>query len=39
MNIYFAHQKKERALTNDICAIIIFCIGSLIGYYFFNENC
>ncbi len=34
VNIYFAHQKKERALTNDICAIIIFCIGSLIGYYF-----
>ncbi|MEY8350987.1 YwiC-like family protein [Bacillus cereus] len=34
VNIYFARQKKERALTNDICAILVFCIGGLISYYF-----
>lgn len=34
VNIYFARQKKERALVNDICAILIFCIGGLISYYF-----
>lgn len=34
VNIYFARQKKERALTNDICAILVFCIGGLISYYY-----
>ncbi|PEY39474.1 hypothetical protein CN354_08720 [Bacillus cereus] len=34
VNIYFARQKKERALVNDICAILVFCIGGLISYYF-----
>ncbi|EEL50103.1 MULTISPECIES: YwiC-like family protein [Bacillus cereus group] len=34
VNIYFARQKKERALINDICAILVFCIGGLISYYF-----
>ena len=27
-------SKNERALLNDICAIIVFCIGGLISYYF-----
>lgn len=27
-------SKKERALVNDICAIIVFCIGGMISYYF-----
>lgn len=34
VNMYYAHQKNERALLNDICAIIVFCIGGLISYYF-----
>ncbi|CAI8755775.1 MULTISPECIES: YwiC-like family protein [Bacillus] len=34
VNIYFARQKRERALVNDICAILVFCIGGLISYYF-----
>lgn len=27
-------QKNERALLNDMCAIILFCIGGIISYYF-----
>lgn len=34
VNIYFARQKNERALVNDICAILAFCIGGLLSYYF-----
>ncbi len=34
VNMYYARQKNERALLNDICAIIVFCIGGLISYYF-----
>lgn len=34
VNMYYARQKNERALLNDVCAIIVFCIGGLISYYF-----
>ena len=34
VNMYYARQKNERALLNDICAIIVFCIGGLISYSF-----
>lgn len=34
INIYYSHQKNERALLNDIFAIILFCIGGIISYYF-----
>ncbi len=34
VNMYYARQKNERALLNDICAIIVFCIGGLVSYYF-----
>ncbi|MDM5189135.1 YwiC-like family protein [Bacillus sp. DX4.1] len=34
INIYYSRQKNERALLNDICAIILFCIGGIISYYF-----
>ncbi|PEA52665.1 hypothetical protein CON64_22475 [Bacillus pseudomycoides] len=34
INIYFARQKNERALLNDVSAIIVFCIGGMISYYF-----
>ncbi|OQR57266.1 YwiC-like family protein [Bacillus sp. CDB3] len=34
VNMYYTRQKNERALLNDICAIIVFCIGGLISYYF-----
>ncbi|ENQ3108235.1 YwiC-like protein [Bacillus sp. 491mf] len=34
INIYFSRQKNERALLNDTCAIILFCIGGIISYYF-----
>ncbi|MBJ8055534.1 YwiC-like family protein [Bacillus cereus] len=34
INIYFSRKKNERALLNDICAIILFCIGGIISYYF-----
>ena len=27
-------SKNERALLNDVSAIIVFCIGGLISYYF-----
>ena len=27
VNMYYARQKNERALLNDISAIIVFCIG------------
>jgi hypothetical protein len=33
VNIYFAKKKKERAFTNDVIAIIVFCIGGLASYY------
>ena len=33
VNMYYARQ-NERALLNDICAIIVFCIGGLISYSF-----
>ncbi|AHK39359.1 ywiC-like family protein [Bacillus anthracis] len=34
VNMYYARQKNERALRNDISAIIVFCIGGLVSYYF-----
>lgn len=34
INIYFSSQKNERALLSDICAILLFCIGGIISYYF-----
>ncbi|HDR7640544.1 YwiC-like family protein [Bacillus wiedmannii] len=34
VNMYYARQKNERALLNDISAIIVFCIGGLVSYYF-----
>ncbi|WP_020062622.1 YwiC-like family protein [Bacillus sp. 123MFChir2] len=34
VNIYFSRQKNERALLNDMCAILLFCIGGIISYYF-----
>ncbi|EEM03270.1 hypothetical protein bmyco0003_44410 [Bacillus pseudomycoides] len=34
INIYYSRQKNERALLNDIFAIILFCIGGIISYYF-----
>lgn len=34
VNIFFACQKNERALLNDVSAIIVFCIGGMISYYF-----
>ncbi|PHA58655.1 hypothetical protein COF07_09890 [Bacillus wiedmannii] len=34
VNIYFSRKKNERALLNDMCAIILFCIGGIISYYF-----
>lgn len=34
VNIYFSRQKNERALLNDMFAIILFCIGGIISYYF-----
>lgn len=34
VNMYYARPKNERALLNGICAIIVFCIGGLISYYF-----
>ncbi|WP_113927062.1 YwiC-like family protein [Bacillus sp. P14.5] len=33
VNIYFAKKKKERAFTNDVIAIIEFCIGGLASFY------
>ena len=33
VNMYYARQ-NERALLNDVSAIIVFCIGGLISYYF-----
>ncbi|GGF26174.1 membrane protein [Halobacillus andaensis] len=33
INMYFAKQKKDRAFTNDIIAIFVFCIGGLASYY------
>ena len=33
INIYYAKQNNERAFTNDIVAIITFCIGGLGSYY------
>lgn len=34
VNMYYARQKNERALLNDISAIFVFCIGGLVSYYF-----
>lgn len=34
INIYFSSKKNERALLNDVCAILLFCIGGIISYYF-----
>lgn len=34
VNMYYARQKNERALLNDMSAIIVFCIGGLVSYYF-----
>ncbi|MFX3625351.1 MAG: YwiC-like family protein [Ectobacillus sp.] len=34
VNIYFAKKKNERALFNDISAILTFCIGGVMSYYF-----
>ncbi len=34
VNMYYARQKNERALLNDVSAIIVFCIGGLVSYYF-----
>ncbi len=33
INGYFSKNKQERALLNDIAAIISFCIGGLASYY------
>ncbi|MBM7649080.1 hypothetical protein JOC78_002033 [Bacillus ectoiniformans] len=33
INMIFAKNKKERAFTNDVTAIIAFCIGGLASYY------
>lgn len=30
VNMYYARQKNERALLNDVSAIIVFCIGGLV---------
>lgn len=32
--LYYSKIKKDRALINDIVAIIIFCIGALTSYYY-----
>ncbi|MEH7512828.1 YwiC-like family protein [Gottfriedia acidiceleris] len=33
LNIYFVKRKNERAFTNDIVAIGVFCIGGLASFY------
>lgn len=33
INIYFAKKKNERALLNDISAIVVFGIGGVASYY------
>ncbi|MGG0178719.1 YwiC-like family protein [Gottfriedia acidiceleris] len=33
LNIYFVKRKNERAFTNDIVAISVFCIGGLASFY------
>ncbi|MGY3718205.1 YwiC-like family protein [Sutcliffiella cohnii] len=38
INIYFARQKNERALLNDISAIIVFCIAGLASYHVGVES-
>lgn len=34
ITLYYAKVRKDRALVNDIVAIIIFCIGALASYYY-----
>lgn len=38
VNIYFAMKNKERAFTNDLVAILSFCIGGLASYYLGSGN-
>lgn len=38
VNIYYVKQKNERALGNDIAAIIIFAIAGMVAYYFTNRT-
>ena len=38
INMYFSKQKNERALANDIVAIINFGIGGLASYYYGTGN-
>lgn len=33
INMYFAKQNKERAFTNDVIAILVFCLGGLASYF------
>ena len=33
INAYFAKQKNERALINDVSAIIVFCLAGIASYY------
>lgn len=33
LNIYFVKKKNERAFTNDMVAIGVFCIGGLASFY------
>lgn len=38
INLYYVKQKNERALINDIAAIIIFSIAGMAAYYFPNHS-
>ena len=38
INMYFSKIKKERALANDIAAIIVFAIGGLAAYFYGTES-
>lgn len=38
INIYFSKMNRERALVNDISAIVVFGIGGLASYYLGEGN-
>ncbi|KGQ27692.1 YwiC-like family protein [Gallibacterium anatis] len=38
INIYYTKQKNERALLNDIAAILIFAIAGMAAYFFSQQK-